>query len=374
MFKLIDKYIGIPVVFVLGIINKLFPKRRYPETYERILIIKTSALGDTVILLPVLKAIRKRYPQAKISMIATARNMDVLKNDPNIDSLLLLDIKKLGNPFYLLGNIFKIRKLKPDLAIDFDQWLRFSALLSYFSGAKRRIGFRTKGQSKHCLFTDSVGHKRDQHEIECFVDLVKPLGAMVEARKPEIFCSPQGLSEAEEKISDLGINADELMIGIHPGCGKKSWRKAWPAGHYIELIKRIKKDFSAQIILTGAKDESDLCRTISENFTEGVHDLADRISFDGLICLIKKFKLLVLANNGVMHLAASMDVPLIALHGPPDPRRWGPLSEKATVIKSDMDCSPCHYLGFEYKCRGNKCMESIAVDRVFQEVKKKLGS
>ncbi len=372
MFKLIDKYIGIPLVFLMGLLGRAMPDLDPSKDCRRILIIKTSALGDTILLMPVLKAIRKTFSRAKILVLATERNKDILSHCPYIDDLIIMEVRKLVNPFYLSKIIFKTRKFKPDLSIDFDQWIRLSALLSFFSGAKRKIGFKTKGQARHYLYTDFVELKSNQHKFQCFIDLVHILGAKVDNRKIDIYPGVHGEYEAGELLNKFGLSSSGLIIGIHPGCGRKGLMRAWPEEKYIDLIKMIKREYPAEIILTGSAEEYDLCKNISNNFSQGVYNSVGRISLSGLIYLLNNFKVFISSNNGIMHLAAALNVPLIALHGPTNPKGWGPLSNNAVIIKSDMECSPCLDLGFEYGCNDCRCMKLISVDTVFKEVKNSL--
>lgn len=258
MFKFIDKYIGIPLVFLLGVLYKITPHKTICPAPGRILIIKTSALGDTVLLMPVIKAMRETYKDSKITMIVTAKNYNVLRHFPYVDGLFVLEIKKLINPLYLIEVVLKIREFKPDIAIDFDQWLRLSPILAYFSGAKKRLGFKTKGQSRHYLYTDYVEHNKEEHESQCFVNLVRLLGVGVKNKKIELFTGVSDKDEAEHLLHRISLGQSDLIIGIHPGCGKKGEMRAWPAENYVELIKNIRKRFSAKIILTGTSEEYNL--------------------------------------------------------------------------------------------------------------------
>ncbi|MFN3966704.1 MAG: glycosyltransferase family 9 protein, partial [Endomicrobiia bacterium] len=215
LVKYTDIIFGIPLLIFFGLF-KIF--RRKPQKYKKInkiLIIKLSALGDTILLIPVIRTLRENYPDSKISMVITDINRAIAEKCNYINNTFEFKPQKfIKNPLELLEFIKKIRNEKFDLAIDADQWLRISALLSFFSRAKIRIGFKTKGQFKHFAFTDAILHKRDQHELECFFDLIGPLNLEIKNKSLEFNIEKNKLIEADVLLKSIGINKNEKFIII----------------------------------------------------------------------------------------------------------------------------------------------------------------
>jgi len=180
LFKVIDRLLGIPLCFILGKIKTCRPSH-LPKS---ILLIKLSALGDTILLIPALRAIRKAYPKSFIGLIVTEANYQVIEGCPYIDELIFLDIK---NPGRFIGFILNLRRKRFDLAIDFDQWLRLSPILAWLSGAKIRLGFKTEGQYRHYLYTAYIDHTRDKHEVLSFLSLLSLLKIETEDTHLEIW-------------------------------------------------------------------------------------------------------------------------------------------------------------------------------------------
>ncbi|MDI6757794.1 MAG: glycosyltransferase family 9 protein, partial [Endomicrobiia bacterium] len=170
LLKIIDFYIGVPLVWLLGFLCK--KPATLDGAFKKILLIKLSAMGDSVVLIPAVRALRKKFPDATITVICTKINKDIFQLCPYINKTIVFDVKKIINPFYSLKLFGKEHY---DAAIDFDQWLRVSPVLSFLSKAKIRLGFETDLQFRHYSYTHPVKHSKDRHELECFFDIIRPL-------------------------------------------------------------------------------------------------------------------------------------------------------------------------------------------------------
>ncbi|MDD5492281.1 MAG: glycosyltransferase family 9 protein [bacterium] len=373
LFKFIDNYVGKTLLFIFG---RMFRQKiqlasiRYQP--ERILLIKLSAMGDTILMTPAIRNLRQAYPKAVIKMIVTKVNQEVLADCPYLDGLILLDLERLvKKPWLSWRFIRSLRREYFDLAIDFDQWLRISPLLAFLSGAEQRIGFQTPNQHRDQTYTKRVVHDPDKHEVECFLDLLRVLDIQINAKDPELWVQRSTVIQVNKKLVDWGLIKGETMIGIHPGCGRHGFPRQWPAQNYIELINILQKEQRGNIVLTGGFQEKALVAGIAAKL-----DIEPVVAVDldlaETIALIKKFKVLICGNTGVMHIATAVKTPVVALHGPTDPRKWGPWGENHTILTAHKDCSPCLYLGFEYACHDYQCMNSISVSEVYQALIKYL--
>jgi len=290
-----------------------------------------------------------------------------------VDELIYLDLENiLKNPLRLHRFIRKLRKEKFDLALDFDQWLRLSPLLAFFSGAEQRVGFRTAGQHRDFTYTRKVDHARDKHEVECFLDLVSVLGIEPQDKKLELWVKRSAVISINKHLAELGVMKDDILIGLHPGCGNHGQPRQWPADKYIALIKELQQQKKIKIVLTGGNGEKELVEYIAAAVPDLAPVLVIGWPLADLIALIRKYRALVCGNTGVMHIAAALQIPVVALHGPTDPRKWGPWTDQAAVITAKKPCVPCLYLGHEYGCHAPSCMDTIPVDEVYSAVLKYL--
>ena len=375
IFKFIDRYAGIFIMAVLKIFDiAAAPVIRLSKSKKKnILVIKFSAMGDTVLLLPVLKKLKNSFPDSRIIMIATRVNFEAVEKSSFIDEVMVFEPQWITNPFRLFSFLRALSKKDIATALDFDQWLRISAIMTYMSGARTRIGFRTKGQMRHFLYTDSAQHGDEKRETEIFFDIVRKLGIEPGPEDGKLFFEIDAESEnaGEKALASLGISGK--FIVIHPGCGSHGYQRQWPEERYAEVANHFAEKGYQVAVSAGAGEES-LCENISKLLGQKPAVIS-RQPLRVLAYIIKKASLFISGNTGVMHLAASVNTPLVAIHGPTNYLRWGPPQDpKNIVVKSGIECSPCLYLGHEYGCNGRKCMESITAAAVIEAADKLTGN
>jgi ADP-heptose:LPS heptosyltransferase len=357
--KWLDFWVGIPLLWVLSRFTR--PNAAKPiGRGSRVLVIKFSAVGDTLLLLPLLKAIKEAVgPEGHLAMVGTQVNQAVLKNAKWLPEALFF------SPARALGLILELRRQRFDLVIDFDQWLRSSAVLALCSGAKLRAGFRTPGQHQHFGFHLSVPNHKDAHEFEQFKELLQAAGLPASKVEPyEGFLKKEGFLGAEE----LPRESAKLVV-LHPGTGgKRGWQREWPIERFAELSRWLRSSFKAKVAVSGAGAyEEALCAEIPSD------ESCVNTGLKSLVRTLCRADLLVCGNTGVMHLAAGLGTPVLALHGPNPHVKWGPLGPQARVLLAKVSCSPCLNLGFEFGCPQRPCMESISVDESMHAAKEMLA-
>jgi len=341
LIKFIDKFIGAPYCVVLGIIN-LFKNKDIPkrENTKNILIIQLWGIGETILTVPAIKALKERYPKTAIDVLCTPRNKEIYFNYPFISKL---NIVKL-NPFSLKLFILKNWK-KYNIVIDMEEYLNTSAIMSFYIG-KRTIGYSHGARS--LTYSKKVKYNDKQHTSKTFFDLVKALGVKGTTNKLEKL----HYTGTDKKIVDLAlkysrIEKKHLLIGIAPGAAESSRSRMWPQQNFAELIEKIcKKKKNVKIILTGANHEKKLNDNIIElikdkRIKRNVLNLAGKFNLRQTFYLISRCKTFIGNDSGPMHIAAAMDVKTIGLFGPNLPIRFGPLNKKSKAIYNKMPCSPC---------------------------------
>jgi heptosyltransferase-3 len=386
-FKKIDRWAGIPMLLAAAAIRRLarVTFRTGEKSLEnhkispgdRILIIKQSALGDTLLLLPVLKAIQDSVGQAgKVDMLVTPVNSIIAENCRWLDDILLFDPSSIFlRPFDLPRLIRKIRSRRYMFVLDFDQWLRSSALLAAVSGAGTTAGFRTPGQHRHYASDLNVTQVKKRHEYCLFRDLASSCGIDEEAVKPfREFLKDNDLFESATQ--SIQSKANVMRVLFHPGCGSHGYQREWPATSYASLGSALSSLYNISISISGHGDhETRITGKILEKNDFSALDLSGKLTFPQLAAQVKTADLVVCGNTGIMHLAAGYGTPVVALHGPTDHLKWGPVYDcekdfnakdegPAVIITADIPCSPCLFLGYEYGCDGRACMESIQVETV----------
>jgi heptosyltransferase I len=359
VLRKLDQYFGVPLVFCLGMMRR---RREFPETIRRIALLSTAAIGDTVLMSAPLADLRSAYRNAEILLLVGPNNYDAACLLSAADSVIKLPV------FEPLSAILQIRKLKLDLLLDFGPWARLNAILAAFSRAKFSAGFRTAGQHRHYSYDLAVEHLGDSHELDNYRRLVSKL---------DLACRHRPRIDIEKVLStpDQKMVNPYLVFHLWPG-GTGCKLKEWPVERWLRLAEHF-IDSGYRIVLTGAPAQ----KSANDAIIEAIGAARRRFVFNhaGLSLsqsagLLLSARLVVSVDTGVMHMAAALEVPLVALMGPACRQRWGPISASASVLESPL--SGCGYLnlGFEIPRNPPKCMEAISLDTVLTQCKKALLS
>jgi lipopolysaccharide heptosyltransferase II len=337
----------------------LFRKTKTPSQNEikNILFLRHDRIGDMVLSTAALKTLRRAYPEARITVLASQRNHEILTHNPHIDEILIYK-----------GILWFFREIRPkgyDLVIDpFMTYELKQAFMTYLAGGKYRIGFEEAGRK---IFFNLRGpvDSTPKRMVEHLLDLVEMLGCKREGCRPEVFLSDKELQWASEVLVAKGIKQEELTIAIHPAAYYPSQR--WSAERFGELVKRILERYETKIILLGSRDEKELLRRVKEIAGKGIQDLFG-LRLRKLIALLSTCDLLICNNSGPLHIASALKVPTVSMIGPTVTPLWLPSGEHDMVINKGLSCSPCN----RAVCRDHECMESITVDEVFEAVQSQI--
>ncbi|OVE76858.1 hypothetical protein BVX98_04115 [bacterium F11] len=366
MKRFVDATVGVPLVWFLG----FFSERKLGEIPKpnKILIIKLAAMGDTIILVPVIKALREAFPDAQIHWLVSPINKSLAQTFPWIDRI--WNLAKMG-PFSIFKLITNLRKEQFDVVVDLEQWSRGTGFISFFTKAPYRIGFKTPGQYRDGLFTHVHEKKFEDHEIYDFYHLLSLLHPLQVHSELELWETERGKEELRHQMNRNGDlkKKNYLKILIHPGCGKDGFPREWPLSDYALLGHWLMKTFQGKIFLTGGSDDQRKTDQLSKLLGRKVIDFGGRLSWEATLSLVMEMDLVVSGNTGIMHMAAAFKKKQIALHGPTDPKIWGPLNKNAVVIQSPCPQCPSLKLGFEYHQLNQDCMKKIPLDQVKKAVR-----
>jgi ADP-heptose:LPS heptosyltransferase len=363
----LDRTIGIPAVAALSILKR---RRRIPTEVSAIGLIALGAIGDTIISVgSAVPVLRKAFPKAKLYLFTSKSNGSIAPLLPPIDEVHVIAV---ADP---MRSVSLLRSIRQDILIDFGPWPRISAILAALSNAGFTVGFRTSGQYRHYAFDLAVEHSGKVHEFENHANLLASIGVPRPAW-PRMTPSAAARRRVREERS-------KPYIICHPwASGFKSEMREWPDRHWRELADIVSQQ-GWEVVFTGGPADVAKSKALVEGFRPNesgnkVYDAAGRYSLDDTAALLEGSDSIVTVNTGVMHLAAAMNVPIVALHGPTNPSRWGPLADNAQVIMPDSPDVAYLNLGFEYPKGVKPCMHLIEVNRVvtavFNQLKLNQGS
>ena len=345
--KFLDRYVGVPVVAALGLGHTLRGARVVPTEWHTIGILLTSGIGDTVLATGVLNDLRAAHPDARIVLFVTANNADFARLLTVPDAVVELPVRKVWNA------VRAVRAEHCDVLIDLSAWRRFDAALSALSGARAQVGLKTPGQFRHYGYDVVVDHGQD-HEIENDRRLVARVG-VASTSEPNLPL-PEGATAP--------VTRPYAVLHLWPG-GANFETRSWPVERWLELATRL-RDRGFEIALTGGVGDVDVSGALVDDWVRrGVpaHNAAggdwpETLAWLGFAAGV------VSVNTGVMHVAAALGTPTVALNGPTSGARWGPRGPYTRCVASPMVPDGYLNLGFERDERFRDCMLEISVDMV----------
>lgn len=318
---------------------------------RRLLVIRPGGIGDAVLLVPALAALRVRYPRADITVLAERRNAAPFELCPAVDRLLHYDRPR---------DLFTALRGRYDVVIDTEQWHRLSAVVARLTGAPVRIGFGTNERTR--LLTHTLAYSHDDYETISFFRLLEPLGIAAPERLPLPFLKlpPDVRLQAAELLRPV---AGQRYIVIFPGASIPERR--WGAGRFAELARRLEREGRGVVVVGGGEDAA---AGGSIAGAAGIN-LTGRTSLAVTAAVIAGADLLVSGDSGILHVGVGLGTATVSLFGPGRQKKWGPRGERDAVINHHLDCSPCTAFGATPRCpRQVRCMGEITVDEVFKAV------
>jgi len=362
------------------------------EKYKKILIINTFGIGDVLFATPMVRALKRAIPNAHIDLMCNQRCRHIVRNNRNIDDILVFEKDAFREAFReskikfvkkMSGFLGTILRKKYDLAIDLSLGYQISLLLKLL-GVKRRVGFNYRDRGRFLTDKLDIDNFSSKHVIEYYLSIPKLLGIDGTTQKNlEITLSPQQDQWADDFVSENKLESS-VIIGIAPG-GGKSWGKyakfrRWDPLNFAYVAKKLtKENKDLSFLIFGSRDEKSLGRKIEEAMG-GVPsgkclNLCGKLSLPHSIALIKKCRLLLCNDGGLLHIAVSQAINTISIFGPVDDKIYGPYppSSKHKVAKAEgVKCRPC-YKNFKHKmCGIHDCLIKIDKDKVLKLAKESI--
>lgn len=386
LMRALDRYFGALIVVALWPFMRLFDSlrrpRTEPEAVRTILVEKFLGIGSIINMLPALDILRRRYPKARIVFVSFREQGPMIANIGAVDECLLVDTSTLPRfTLSLFSALVRLWRLRPDICIDFEFFSRFSMMMSCLSLARVRVGFFSFYNIRSSLLTHPTAFNHYRHISRVFVALVEELAGDFDDRPLSVALPSRTASHGEEVDRLLGERADHPLVVINANASKLCNLRAWPVEYFIALITRIRADYPEfTLVLVGTAAERAVVGEIAAAAGEGqagrVIDASGRLSFDGLLALVERARLVITNDGGPAHIAAGYRRPSIVFYGPETPVLYAPLNDRATVFYKGAYCSPCLRVmenkSFE-TCTDRTCLNAISVDEVAAAVREHLS-
>lgn len=335
---------------------------------QNILVIKISAVGDVILSVPSIRAIREKFPKANIKVLVGLKARNSLKGCPYINDIIVCDFEgKDKGLFGLLRLAGNLRKNVFDVVVDL-QNNRKSHILSFLSFAPLRFGY--KNNKFGFLLNRGIKDIKDPiGPIEHQFRILSSLGISTNDKRLELWPLREDEKWTKDFLALNWLSENQTLLGINLGSSERWVTKRWPLSNFAKLCDELSKRFRARIIITGVRKDINAARKLS-NLTKSKPIIAcGKTNITQLASIMKHCRVFITGDSAPIHVATAVGVPFVALFGPTDPKRHMASFENNIVIKKDLRCSPC------YKAHcilGYRCMKRISVDEVVEAAEKLL--
>ena len=372
--KIEDLYLALRNLIFGGLLpfTKTYTKEELSDAnIKNILVIRLDRIGDMVMTTPIFRALKEKWPDAQITVLANPVNKNIVINNPFIDCILVYDRenehKSLNNRLSFFNDI---RKSEFDLVID--PYLDYELNTSFITrivGSKYRLGFEFAGREffyniRYASNTFPVSTDK-KHMIDYNLDLLSCLGIEAQKRQPEIFLSTDEKGNASKLLRKNGVNPEKRIIGIHPGGHYESQR--WPIKEFAAISDYLITSYGIKVILFAGKEEK---RLISEfkDYAVKTPIILEDLNLREFMSTLSYCSLFLCNNSGPLHIATALNIPTVSTMGPTIPYHWWPRGDNHIVLRKDLDCSPCK----KGICETHECMKLITTDEFLAAVTSQL--
>jgi len=304
----------------------------------RILVIGIRAIGDVVLISPLLPLLKKTYPSGYLSVLVDGPCAAILENNPSVDRVITINrLESKGDSIWnrvksWVNLVTELRNERFDIVIDVFSGPR-SAILSYLSGASKRYGEDARRRGRGLLYNHPIKICRDgRHLIEQKLDLVKALLGEkgLQVGKLELFLTEKEREQGQQLLGEMR-HGQIGRIGLIPNAGS-IWR-VWPAERFAELADCLIQKFGVEVILLGGRNDIEVCSKICGLMKEKPRDLSGKTTLRELMVVLVESDLVISNVTGPMHIAVGLSQPkVIGLYGAADIVQYAPLGPNGTML------------------------------------------
>lgn len=341
----------------------------------KILVVRYRFIGDTVLTVPFLRNLRRAYPEARIDMLVGPISGEVISECPYVDNFIIFDTTrkhKYENTRTERKSFFSYVKILKNQNYDKAFVLKrslSSALLVFLAGIRERIGFDT--EHRGFLLTKKVKYEKNIHEVESFLDVLKADGIELTDNYLENWVSKCSQDKIDDIFHSLKIS-DNPKVLIHATSGNVN--KHWKSNYFAEVIEYLANVKHCQIFYMGTSSDYAMYNKIHSHIKADLKvkpvNLCGELSIQDSLALMSRMNFVVGVDSGNLHMAASLNIPVIGIYGPMSPAKWKAYGDTHTALYSDRSCVPC---GLSKKCTiDNQCLKDITPDMIIEHCNKQL--
>lgn len=393
LMRNVDELFGPPVCLILHTYNafkKPFVKVRLLPV-NKILVIKFFGMGSILLMGPAIRALRDKYPSAKITIFTFQNNREICELTDMFDEIISL---KTGSILNIIWDTFRkllyLRRQRFDVCIDMEFFSKFSTIIAYLTKSRVRVGYFLiqigtiiKMMWRGNLLTHQVYYNQHKHVTESFLALTRAIGADTIQRSYAQLHITQDSRDVVNEMLRYVLKDGEYLIAVNINTSNLCLERKWPAENFRLLIKKLTSGApNLKIALIGGREDVTYVQSFIDS-SKGIIedgkmiDLSGKLSMAQLCALLEKSRFFITNDSGPLHMAVSLGRPTVSFFGPETPQRFGPRDDAHLIFYcEDVYCTPCLNV-YNQKialCNGdNVCMRSIKVDDVYNSMKIKFA-
>jgi ADP-heptose:LPS heptosyltransferase len=387
----IDRLVFAIGCFLFTVLRRLLPESdpTKPPQPKSLLFVKLAEQGSTVLAVQAIRRAVEWVGRENLYFVVFAENrfiLDVMNVVPEQNVFAVPTHSLCGMAFGMMGALRKIRKRRIEAAVDLEFFARFSAVITWMSGARWRAGLHpcfNEGPYRGDLFTHRVLYNAHIHTSEMFLALVEALTRpaiglptlpfhthLVEQPEPMFVAAPEEAARVKELLAEkLGPGAPPIIL-LNANASDLLPLRRWPIERYAALARRLLEKFpEVRVVFTGLKHEAVATEAlVREVGSTRCVSLGGRTTLRELLVLYTLSDVLVTNDSGPAHFATLTPVNVVTLFGPETPRLFAARTPRNSVVFSGLACSPCINAlnNRQTACRDNQCMKTITVEQVFE--------
>ena len=340
-----------------------------PAVPPNILLVRFSAMGDTLLMTPLIRALKLRYPEAQLTVVTKEEYAPLFRHNPRIEKVIGW---RRGNSLAALGRQLRAEGFSHRL--DLHGSLRSRALRWHVGG--RWTSYPKHRAARGVLIRTKRNIYRDRRPVvERYFDAARELAVAPDAGSLEVFLPRATLEAAEGFLTERRLGLRRQLMAVAPGASR--FTKRWPEHHWVALVRRLIEDGN-DVIVVGGTAERELAAGIAtaaelESGAEPrVGSAAGEFDPAGTAALLKRSRALVSGDTGAMHLATAVGTPVVALFGPTvEAFGFFPYHAKATVLQRDLTCRPCSAQGSAVcPLKHHRCLQDLQPAEVLEALRK----
>ncbi len=354
----------------------------HSEVPQRILIVNPFGIGDVLFTTPLIRAVRRAFPDSHIGYLCNRRTERILQDNPHLNELFIYEKDELVQRWrtsqwegmaYLIRLLWHIARGRFDLVIDLSLGERYGLLLKLL-GVPRRVGFNYRRRGRFLTESLSIMGYHDEHIVDYYRRLLRFIGVRLEESSLELRVSVEDEQWADQWLREHQLEGKRPVVGMVPA-GGVSWGvgapfRRWSYEGFAKVGDTLIEQWDAQVILFGEAMDAAACQAVAQLMHHPTIDVSGQTTLGQFVSLLTRLSLVLCNDGGPLHLAVSQGVKTVSIFGPVNPNVYGPYPRTPrhrVVYREELTCRPCYHQFRLPPCPYERaCLTSLPVEQVLE--------